>query len=65
MKLAEDEDDYWNSLQPLKNQSEDYKTSDSAPEVCGTQTVNQVLDQYITGQKKKKLQNIKKHSWMH
>jgi hypothetical protein len=24
-----------------------------------------VLDQYITGQKKKKLQNIKKHSWMH
>jgi hypothetical protein len=36
------------SLQPHGVQFEDYPTCDSALEVCGFQTVNQVLDQHLT-----------------
>jgi hypothetical protein len=35
-------------LQHLGLQSEDYTTSDSAPEVCEVQSVDQVLDQQLT-----------------
>jgi hypothetical protein len=68
-KLTEDEEDDWHSLQSLRVQSEDYPTCDSALEVCGVQRVYRVLDQYLTdqkkNQKKRKLQNIKQHSWTH
>jgi hypothetical protein len=48
VKLKEDEEDDWNSLQPPGVQSEDYPTRDSALEVCGVQSVDQVLDQHLT-----------------
>jgi hypothetical protein len=36
------------SLQPLGLQIEDYTTCDSALEVCGFHTFNQMLDQHLT-----------------
>jgi hypothetical protein len=60
IKLTEDEEDDWNSLQPLGVQSEDYPTCDIALEVCGVQSVNQVLDQYLKGQKNQKKRSCKK-----
>jgi hypothetical protein len=48
VKLTEDEENEWHSLHPLEMQFEDYKTHDSALEVCGIQSVNQVLDQRLT-----------------
>jgi hypothetical protein len=47
VKLTEDDGDDWHSLQPLGVQSEDYRTCDSALEVCGVQRVHQVLDQHM------------------
>jgi hypothetical protein len=59
-KLSEDEDENWHSLQPLGVQFEDYTTCDNAPEVCGVQSVEQVLDQHLTTPEEEgKLQNIK------
>jgi hypothetical protein len=48
VKLVEHEEDDWHSLQPHGVQFEDYTTCDSAVEVCGFQTVNQVLDHHLT-----------------
>jgi hypothetical protein len=48
VKLTENEEDGWQSLQPLGMQFEDYTTCDGALEVCGIQSVDQVLDQYFT-----------------
>jgi hypothetical protein len=48
VKLIEDEEDDWHSLHPLGVQSEDWPTCDSAVEVCGIQSVDQVLDQHLT-----------------
>jgi hypothetical protein len=48
VKLSEDEEVDWHSLQPLGVQSEDYTTCDSALEFCGVQNVDQVLDQHFT-----------------
>jgi hypothetical protein len=47
VKLSEDEDDNWRSLQPLGVQFEDYTTRDSALEVYGLPSVDQVLDQCL------------------
>jgi hypothetical protein len=47
VKLSEDEEVDWHSLQPLGVKSEEY-TCDSALEVCGVQNVDQVLDQHLT-----------------
>jgi hypothetical protein len=44
VKLSEDKEDDWHSLQPLGVQCEDYTTCDSALEVCGIQSVDPVLD---------------------
>jgi hypothetical protein len=44
MKLTEDEEGYWCSLQ-FGVQFEDYTTCDSALEVCEVQSVDQMLDQ--------------------
>jgi hypothetical protein len=43
-KLNEDENN-WHSLQPVGVQFENYKTCDSALEVYGIRSANQVLDQ--------------------
>jgi hypothetical protein len=48
VKLNEDEEDDWHSLQALGVQSEDYPTRDSALEVCGVLSVDKVLDQHFT-----------------
>jgi hypothetical protein len=48
VKLTEDEEGDWHSLQPLGVQSEDYATCDSALEVYGVQSINQVLGQQLT-----------------
>jgi hypothetical protein len=48
VKLSEDEKDDWHSLQPLGAQFKDYKTCDSALDLCGIQNVDQVLDQHLT-----------------
>jgi hypothetical protein len=48
VKLSEDEEEDWHSLQPLGVQSEDCPTCDSAVDVCGIQNVDQVLDQHLT-----------------
>jgi hypothetical protein len=48
VKLVEDGKDDWDSLQPLGVRSEDYPTYDSALEVCGVWSVDQVLDQHLT-----------------
>jgi hypothetical protein len=48
VKLCEDEEDDWHSLQPLGVQFEDYTTCDSALEVCGVQSVDHMLDQHLT-----------------
>jgi hypothetical protein len=48
VKLTEDEEDDWHSLHPLGMQFKDYTTCDSALEVCGIQSIDQVLDQYFT-----------------
>jgi hypothetical protein len=68
VKLSEDKKDdcMCHNLQPLGMQFEDYTTCDSALEVCGIQSVNQMLDQHLTGPEgggncRKK----KQHSWMH
>jgi hypothetical protein len=39
VKLNEDKDDDWHSLQPHGMQSEDYPTCDGAPYVCGVWSV--------------------------
>jgi hypothetical protein len=66
VKLCEDEEDDWYNLQPLGVQFEDYITFDNALEVCGNQSVSQKVDQHLTRpEKKRKLWNIKQHSWMH
>jgi uncharacterized protein YunC (DUF1805 family) len=70
VKLTGGEEDNGYSLQPLGVQSEDYQTRDSALKVCGVRSVEQVLDQHLTmpeetQKRKRKLQNIKQHSWMH
>jgi hypothetical protein len=44
VRLSEDEEDDWYSLQPLGMQSEDCTTCDSALEICGILTVSQVSD---------------------
>jgi hypothetical protein len=46
VKLCEGAENDWHSLQPLDMQSEDYPTC--APEVCGVQSIDQVLDQHLT-----------------
>jgi hypothetical protein len=48
VKLDEDEENKLHSLQPPGVQFEDYQTCGSAPEVCGIQNVDQVLDQHLT-----------------
>jgi hypothetical protein len=62
--LNKDEEDDWHSLQSLGVQLEDYMTVNSAPEVCGTQSVDQVLDKHSTKPQEEKLQNIKQYSLM-
>jgi hypothetical protein len=53
VELSEDEeDDNWHSLPLLEMQSEDYMC-DIASEVSGVWSVNQVLDQHLTRQKRK------------
>jgi hypothetical protein len=47
MKLTENEEDDWRSLQPLRVQSKDCRACDSAFEVCGIRSVDQVLDQHL------------------
>jgi hypothetical protein len=59
VKLSEDNEDDWHSLQALGVQFEDYTTCDSSPEVCGIQSIRLGL------MKKRMLQNIKQHSWMY
>jgi hypothetical protein len=49
VKLSENEVDDWHSLQLLGMQFEDYTTCDIALEICGIQSVDQVLDQRLTG----------------
>jgi hypothetical protein len=49
VKLSEDEENDWHSLQPLGMQFEDYTTCDSGFEVCGILSVDQVLEQQVTG----------------
>jgi hypothetical protein len=46
VKLSEDEEDGWHSLQHLCVESEDYPTCDSTLEVCGVRNINQVLYQF-------------------
>jgi hypothetical protein len=70
VKLIEDEENDWYSLQPLGVQFEGCTTCDSALEVCGILFVSQVLDQHLTmpeeePEAERKQQNIKQHSWMH
>jgi hypothetical protein len=66
VKLVGDEGDDGHSLQPLGVQFEDCTTFDSAHEVCGIQSVSRVVEQHSTRPaKKRKLRNIKQHSWMH
>jgi hypothetical protein len=48
VKLTQDEEDDWNSLQTLGVQCEGNPMSASALEVCGVQSVDQVLDQQLT-----------------
>jgi hypothetical protein len=48
VKLSDDEEDDWQSFQPLGVQLEDYTTCDSALEVCGIQNVNHMLEQFLT-----------------
>jgi MinD superfamily P-loop ATPase len=48
VKFSEDKEDDWYSLQPLQVQFEDCATCGSALEVCGVQSVDQVLDQHLT-----------------
>jgi hypothetical protein len=45
MKLYEDDEDDWHTLQLLGRQFQDYTT---CVEVCGIQSVDQVLDQHLT-----------------
>jgi hypothetical protein len=47
VKLSADEEGDWHSLQPLGVQSEDHPTCDSALEVCGVKSVNQVLHKHL------------------
>jgi hypothetical protein len=47
VKLSEDEDDNWRSLQHVGVQFENYATCDSVVEVCGMPSVNQVLHQHL------------------
>jgi hypothetical protein len=48
VKLSEAEEDDWHSSPPpLGVQSEDYTTCNSALEVCGIQSSDQVLDQHL------------------
>jgi hypothetical protein len=59
------EEDDWDSLQHLGVQFEAYATFDSAIEVCGNQSVSQVVDQHLTRpEKKRKLWNIEQHYLM-
>jgi hypothetical protein len=60
VKLNADEED------DLGVQSEDYTTCDSALEVCGVRVLTRCYINIWLGQKnqKRKLQNIKQHSWM-
>jgi hypothetical protein len=48
VKLSEDEEDDCHSLQSPGVQSVAYPTCDSATEVCGVQSVDQVLHQHLT-----------------
>jgi hypothetical protein len=48
VKLSEDKENDWHSLEPLGVQFRDYTTCDSVLEVCGIQSVDQVLDEYLT-----------------
>jgi hypothetical protein len=47
VKPNENDEDDWHNLQPLAVQFEDHTTCDSALEVCGIQSVGQVLDQHL------------------
>jgi hypothetical protein len=49
VKLIEDEEDDWQNLQSLGVQFKDYTTCNSAFEVCGILSVDQVLEQQVTG----------------
>jgi hypothetical protein len=44
VKLNEDEEDDWHSLQSPGVQFEDYTTCDSALEVCGIMSADHMLD---------------------
>jgi hypothetical protein len=46
VKSTEDEEDDSHSLPPLGVQSEDFQTCESALNVCGVWSVNQVLDRH-------------------
>jgi hypothetical protein len=48
VKLSEDEEDNWHSLQPVGLQSEDYPTCDRTLEACRLLSINQVIDQHLT-----------------
>jgi hypothetical protein len=49
VKLTEDEENDWHSLQPLGVKFDDYTTCDSALEDCGIQNVDdRMLDKHLT-----------------
>lgn len=48
LKLTEDEENDWHSLQPLGVKSEGYMTRDSALKVSGAHSINQVSDKQLT-----------------
>jgi hypothetical protein len=48
VKLTEVEENDWHSLQPHGMQFVDYPTCDSALEICGVWSVDQLLDQQLT-----------------
>jgi hypothetical protein len=52
-------------LQPHGVQFEGYTICGSALEVCGSQTVNQVLDEHLTRPEEQEVSKRKRHSWMY
>jgi hypothetical protein len=61
VKLSEDEEDDWHSLQPLGVQCEDYPTFDSALEVYRVQSVDHVLDQHLNRPKEELGEEVAEH----
>jgi hypothetical protein len=61
VKLNEDEEDDWHSLQPLGVQSEDYPTCDSALEICQVWGVDQVLGQHLTMPEEETEEEVAEH----